>query len=102
MNSHLEERKLCRVRRCGLVQCVQLFDNNVRVTDNLSLTVELLGRGEVVLLSIDEVAGFHVLDRHRDGKGLIGGDGVTIFGVLELGRWHVARGRDGTDGRGVA
>ena len=72
------------------------------MADDLSLAVELLWRGKVVLLSVDKVTGLQVLDRHGDGERLIGGDGVTVFGVLELGGWHVARGGDGADGCGVA
>lgn len=97
-----EESKLGRVGGCRLGHRRQLLDNDVGVSNNLALRVQLLGRREVVALRVHEVPSLHVDDVHRDIKRSILADGVHIFWVGEFAGWHVGGRRDRAHGGGVA
>lgn len=81
----LEESELFRIGGSGLVERSELFDNDVRVTFDLTLSVELLGCGKVVLLRIDEETGLHVLDLHLDRECRIGFQSPKVLGEGKLG-----------------
>jgi hypothetical protein len=85
----LEESKFSRVGWGSLVKSLQSLDDNMRMADDLTLSVQLLRSCEVVLLGVDEGTGLHVIDSHANGKRGVGCDGVTILGVRELGGWHI-------------
>jgi hypothetical protein len=91
----LEECKLGRVRRCGRIQRIDRFDDNVGVADDLTLTVHLLGRGEIVLLGVYKVTGFKVVDGHRDCESLVRWDSAKVLRERKFGGWDVlTRGND--------
>jgi len=81
----LEESKLFRIGGSGLVERGELLDDDVRVTLDLTLCVELLGCGKVVLLRVDEETGLHVLDLHCDREWRIGFHSPKVLGEGELG-----------------
>ena len=74
----------------------------MRVTENLTSTIQRLRGGEVIGLGIDELAGCEVPDSDLDVERSVGGDGGTILGVRDLARGHVVDVRDNADGGGVA
>ena len=98
----LEEGEAGRVCRGRLLKRVDRLDDDVRVALDLALCVDLLGRGEVVLIRVHEVAGLKVVDCHLDRELGVRLDRLEVHRELELARWHVRRGRDDTHGRGVA
>lgn len=98
----LEEGEHLGVGWGGLVEGLELLNDDVRVALDLSLAVELLGRGEVVAVCVDEEAGLHSTDGHGDGELLVGLDGITVLGVGELRRGHVVSRGEDTHGCGVA
>ncbi len=67
-----------------------------------ALSVQLLGRSEVVRLSIDEIAGLEILDSHGDGEGLVGGDSAHVGRERKLRRGHEVNTGDDTDWSRVA
>ena len=70
----LEESEFSGISWGGLVDGAELLHNDVRVTDDLTLSVQLLRCGEVVGFCVHEVTSLHVLDRHGDGECLVGCD----------------------------
>jgi len=98
----LEKRKLGRVSRCGLAQRVECFDDDVRVTDDESLAVQLLGCSKVVLLRVHEMASLEVGDGQRDHERLVGRDRSKVGGIHEFRGWHVRFRGDQTHRRRVA
>ncbi len=98
----LEEGEDLGVGRRRLAERSELLDDDVRVADDLALGVELLGRGEVVLVRIHEVTSLHVGDGHGNCERSVRGDGVTVCGNDEFCGGHVAHGRDGAHWRRVA
>lgn len=68
----------------------------MRMSDNVSRIIDLLGCRVIVRGRIDEVAGDEVLDGHADIEVGIGLDGVKVLGGRELGRGHVGRCGDDT------
>lgn len=79
-----------------------VLDSEMGVADDGALGVNLLGSGVVVGLSVDEIAGVEVVDRHRDGESGVGLDVLTVHGRHKLGRWHVRSRSDDTHWCGVA
>ena len=98
----LEECKDSRIRGVCLTKRAELFDNNVRVSLNNALRVQLLRSTEIVLVSIDEVASFQILDRHLDGELLVGRHFSSIGWEDKFGRRHFGLGRDFTHGDRIA
>jgi hypothetical protein len=96
-----EECEHAWVGGLGLLERCDFLDHDMRVTLNLSLSVEYLGSGEVVLLSVDEESGLHVLDVHLNGEWSVGLKGAQVGWVHKFGRGHVVDGRDKTDGCGI-
>ena len=80
----LEERKLLGVGGRCLVEGIQLLNDDVRVTLDLAVRVELLRSCEVVGLSIDEETCLHVLDRHLDSESLPSLDRPKVLREGEL------------------
>lgn len=74
----------------------------MRVTLDLTLSVELLGCGKVVRLRVDKETSLHVLDLHLDRESRIGFQSPKVLGEGELGRGHVVYGGNGTDGSRIA
>jgi len=98
----LEERKSSGVEDGRIRKVGHLLDDEVGMTDDDTLAIELL-RGHVVrLLSIGKHAGLHVVEVHRDGERLVGGDGVLVGGADKLARGHVGLWNDITHGDWVA
>lgn len=81
----LEESELFGIGGRGLVERSELLDNDVRVTLDLTLCVELLGCGKVVLLRVDEETGLHVLDLHLHREWRISFQSPKVLGEGELG-----------------
>lgn len=98
----LEECKLLGIVRGGLRQRIELFNYNVRVTPDLALLVEGLGRRVVVRLRVHEEARFHPRNGHRDGESFVGLDRAEILGEGEFARGHVVGGRNLPHRRWVA
>ena len=98
----LEEGETSGVGGVGLGQGLQLLNNDVRVTLDITSTVNLLRSSEVVLLSVGEESSLEVVDGHRDGERGVGLDGIAVLGVLELGGRHVGLSSDDTHGCRVA
>lgn len=67
----LEEDKILRVSGSGLVEGSKFFNDNMRVTLDLALSVELLGGSEVIGISIDEKTSLQVLDGHLNSESLV-------------------------------
>jgi len=80
----LEESERFGIGGSGLVERGELLDNDMRVTLDLTLCVELLGCGKVVLLCVDEETSLHVLDLHLDREWLIGFQSPKVLGEGEL------------------
>jgi len=97
----LEEHEDSRVGGRGLRQRGDLLDHDVRVTDDKTLRVRGLGRGEVVGVGVDKVTRVEIVDRHLNGEVGVGGDGREVRRVDELGRRHRGGGSDQTHGRRV-
>lgn len=98
----LEKGKATGIGGGGLLKRVEELDNDVRVTNDLSATVQLLRSGKVVLLGVDKVTSLHVANGHLDGERSVGCNGSKVLGEDKLGGWHVVDAGDGTNGRGVA
>jgi hypothetical protein len=98
----LEEGEATGISGVGRVNRVNELSNDVRVTDDLASSVQLLGSSKVALLGVDEVTGLHVADSHLDGKRGVGGDGTKVLWEHELGGWHVLGAGDDTDRGRVA
>lgn len=74
----------------------------MRVTLDLTSAIQLLRRGEVVGLGVDEEASLEVADSNLDGERSVGSDGPTVLGVRDLSRGHVVDAGDSADGGWVA
>ena len=98
----LEELEGGGVRRRGLAKRREGLNDNVRVSLDVASATNLLGRGEVVIVGVDEEARVKVRDGHRDSEVRVRGDGVTVLGEGELRRGHVCRRSDDTHRRRVA
>lgn len=98
----LEESELVGIVGCSLSQRIKFLDDNVRVTNNLALSIELLRCGEVVRFSVDEITSLHVLDVHGDGESLVSRYILHVFGTGKFARGHSCRGGDLTHNRRVA
>ena len=86
----LEEREHVGVRGRRLVERGKLLNDDVCVTDDLTLRVDLLRGRVVVCLRVHERARLDVLDRHLDREGRVRLDrGIRVLGEDELGRRHV-------------
>jgi hypothetical protein len=99
---YLEESKLLGVGRGLLVDGSELLNDNVGVTNDLAIAVQLLRSCEVVLLSVHEVTSDQVLDGHTDGEGLVGLNVAEVLREDELGARHVVNGRNETNRSRVA
>lgn len=102
MATNLEEGELLRICRRRLVQGRKELHDHVRVTENLTSTIQRLGGGEVVGLGVDELTSCEIPDGDLDVEGSIGGDGSTVLGVGDLAGGHVVDVRNNADGGGVA
>ena len=98
----LEVREPFWIRWRGLSQVRQRLNNDMSVSDDEALIIELLRSGKVVLLCVDKVPSVEVLDGHLDVEFLVGRDVSTIGGECELGRGHLIDARDEADRRWVA
>ena len=85
----LEEHELGRVRRRRAVEAGEFVDHDVGVTLDIPLRVHLLGRGEVVLGRVHEVARLEIDDRHLDREVRVRLDRGPVCWHDELGRRHV-------------
>lgn len=98
----LEERELDVVQGGGLVECLELLNDEMRVADDVTSAVDSLGRSEVVGLSVDEVTSLEMVESHRDGKRLVRSDGLSVRREGELRGGHVRLCGDDTHRRRVA
>ena len=121
----LEEREPGWVSWCGLVECLQLLDDDVGVADDVALTVNsvegrgrgleikshicaekkrnaLLRRRVIVRLRIHKVTRLQVPDSHLNRKRCVRLDRVTVLWVYEFRTRHVGRARDHTNWSRVA
>jgi hypothetical protein len=96
-----EECEHAWVGGCGLLQGCDFLDHDVRVALNLTLRVEYLRGGKVVLLSVNEESGLHVLDVHLNGELSFGLEDAKVEWKLEFGGGHVVDGRDKAHGGGI-
>lgn len=81
---------------------IELFDDDVSVTNDLTLSVQLLGSREIVGLRVHKRASLHVLDGHRDSESRVLLESVTVGGNLELRGRHVVSTWDGANWYRVA
>lgn len=98
----LEECKDGRVKGVGLLHVLQLLNDNMRVSPNDALAIELLRGREIVLLRVDEVTCFQILNGHTNRELLVCLDLAQILGEHEFGRGHPGLGRDCAHGSWVA
>lgn len=88
---------LCRVERW------KRFDDNMRMADQDTVTVDLLWRGVVVGLGVDEIASDHVYHTHLDGKRSILDDRVVaVLWEDKLAARSLVKGDDAAHRRLVA
>lgn len=80
----LEERERAGGRGRGVSHGAECLNDDVRVALDVATATNLLRRGEVVLLSVDEEAGVEVGDRHLDGERLVLPDRGTVRWEDEL------------------
>jgi len=97
-----EESKYSRVEDLSRVEGIELLDDDVRVSSDDTLSIELLGSRKVILLSVDKVPSLKIADLHLDREGCIGSNRSTVRREDELGCGHVGFGRDGTHRSRVA
>lgn len=98
----LEEGELPRVRGVGASQRANILDGNVGVTNDVSVTGDLLGRRVVRHGRVGERAGLEVVRAEGDGEVGAGLDSVAGLGESDDGGNHVIAGGDLAHGRGVA
>jgi len=79
-----EEREIGSVEDVRRVKVAHLLNDNVRMSHQNAVFVDLLRGRKVGLLSICEVASVHVLDLDFSGEGLVRWDGLEIGRRLEL------------------
>jgi hypothetical protein len=93
----LEECKDIRVQSVLALEIVNLFDGNVRMTDDDALIVDLLRSGVIVGSGVDEIAALNVFDFHRDCERLVLVEiRGKVFGKDEFGRGHLVDSDDTT------
>jgi hypothetical protein len=71
------------------------------VANDVTLGVDLLGSRIVVRISIYEVPGFKVVNRHLNVESGVGLDILTVHRVYKLGRRHIRGRGDDTHRSGV-
>jgi hypothetical protein len=98
----LEEHECLGVGEGGRGQRADRLNDDVGVPDDLALGVEGLGVRKVGLSRGSECPELGALDPEGDVEGGVLNEGVSVRGVLELGRGHVAARRDVANGRRVA
>lgn len=98
----LEERELGRVGGLRAVKRRNRLDDDVGVARDFALCVNLLWRGEVVLVRVHKVACRKVLDGHRNREVLVRRDVIAVLRAHELGGGHVRRRSDDAHRRGIA
>jgi len=81
----LEKVEVGGVEDVWRIKVAHLLNNNVGMRDQNALAVHLLRCRIIVLLSICEEAGIHVLDSDRGGESLVGWNGREVYRVGELG-----------------
>jgi len=74
----------------------------MRVTDDETLSIELLRCRIKVGSRVDEVPSFKVVDGHNNGEVLVGRDRSTVRRVNKLARGHIRLGGDLTHGDRIA
>lgn len=72
------------------------------VSNDVALSVDLLGRRIVVCCSINEIAGLKIVDRHFDVESRVGCNVLAIYRRREFRRRHIRRRSDDTHWRRVA
>jgi len=97
----LEECEHLWVGGLGLLQRCNFLDYDVRVTLNLTFSVENLRSSKVVLLSVNEKSSLHVLDVHLNSERCVGLNGAKVGWKHEFGRGHVVDRRNKPYGSGV-
>lgn len=98
----LEKGELGRIGDCRRCQGRNRLDDDVRVSDELASTVDLLRSTEVIRLGVHEVTRLHVGDCELDGERLVGIDISAIGGEDEFCRRHILLGKNNTHGNRVA
>jgi hypothetical protein len=98
----LEKREHSRIQNFRRVKCRHLLDDDMRVTLNETLVIQLLRRRIIILLCIYEVSRLEVLDFHLNGELLICWYCAAVLREYEFGRWHPIFGRNDTHRSRVA
>lgn len=98
----LEECKLRWIERRRLCERVQLLDDDMRMSLDLALRIQLLRRREVICVWVDKETSFHALDPKLYCEILVRWNRIEISGVNEFGRGHVRRRGNHTHRRGIA
>ena len=81
----LEKDKVLWVCGSGLLEGGEFFNNDMRVTLDLTLIVKLLRGSEVIGICIDEKSSLHVLDSHLNSESLIRLERSEVFWESEFG-----------------
>jgi hypothetical protein len=90
-----EKRENGGIQGLGRSEGGDCLDSEVSVANDVTLRVDLLGSGIVVLFSIYEVPGFKVVDRHLNVESGVGLEILTVCGGHKLSRRHICgRGND--------
>ena len=90
----LKEREDGGVQDRGRPERIDGLHDEMRVADDVALTVDLLRRRIIVLVRVDKVARLQVLERHRDRERGVGLDGAQVGRGDEFGGGHVRAARD--------
>src|SRR4051812_14021268 len=90
----LEVCKLGRIKGSGLSKRIQFLNDDMRVSADDALVIQLLRSGEVVLRGIDKVTSFEIVDRHLDCEYLVCCDSAAVRRENKLGGWHLCLCRD--------
>jgi len=98
----LEKREHFRFQNFRRVKRRHLLDDDMRVTLNETLIIQLLRRRIIILLCVYEVSCLEVLDFHLDGELLICWYCATVLREYELRRWHPILRRNDTHRSRVA
>jgi len=98
----LEEREFRRVAGGGLRERVELLDDDVRVSRDVTARIDSLGSSEVVQVGVHEVARVQVANRHSDVERRVRLDRAKVLRERELRARHVGRRRNHAHWRGVA
>jgi len=80
----LEEREFLWVCGRGLVKCSESLNDDVRVANDLSLSVQLLGCREIILLCVHESSSLEVGDCHGNSEWRVLLEGIPILGYGEF------------------